>query len=100
MPRVRAQGRAGAAGRLPPRRSGHSPSATLPLTLPSAIAWGRVLVALLGLLPADGDACVAGLLMVVGGILGAISFNPFVILQGFFLGAPLAADPLPACWRR
>ena len=33
--------------------------------------------------------------MVVGGILGAISFNPFVILQGFFLGAPLAPDPLP-----
>ena len=44
--------------------------------------------------------------MVVGGILGAISFNPFVILQGFFLGAPLAPDPLPLlcprlllCWR-
>ena len=46
----------------------------------------------------------AGLLMVVGGILGAISFNPFVILQGFFLGAPLAPNPLPLlplllCWR-
>ena len=42
--------------------------------------------------------------MVVGGILGAISFNPFVILQGFFLGAPLAPNPLPLlplllCWR-
>ena len=33
--------------------------------------------------------------MVVGGILGAISFNPFVILQGFFLGAP--PTPCPCC---